>query len=642
MEVDDLELCPRFTARVITGIRLAPSPGWLARRLTLAGMRPINNVVDASNYVMLELGQPTHPYDLDRLAGHGLVIRRARPGETLVTLDGVERSMGRPGPGLGDTGQDCLICDAEGAPVAIGGVIGGASSEIDDTTSRVLLEAAYFVPMAIARTSKRLGVRTEASARFERGCDPSGIDRAAGRFCELLALTAGEAMTVAEGAIDIRGEVPAPVELTVRPSRINALLGTGFTAKGIADLLGPLGIEVDPLGSGDESPLRVTVPTYRPDIRTAPMGEADIAEEVARTHGYARIVRRMPSWPQPGSLTTYQRDRRLLKDVLCGLGCSEVWTTTFVSELDQINAGFDPPYVEVTNPLVESERYLRSSMAPGLIRAVTYNAERRQGSVRLFEVGSVFRYPEDPPLDPEDGPPADAPERLSAIFAFEGDDAWTAVAAWHTIAEALRIAEWVMGDRPHFSPASKVLHIYRSASVSSIVTRPADKDGFSEHPTELGVIGELDPYLAGQFGLLNPDGRPRRVGWLDMDIGVLLDRRRVPRRPEESRPISRFPSSDIDLAFVVKDSVPAGYVERTLRQTGGDLLESIELFDVYRGPVRGRGVAEPGIPPPVLCVGPHPHRPGDRRPPFGVHRCRGHPASGPAPLSFGRRCLSGS
>jgi phenylalanyl-tRNA synthetase beta chain len=583
VEVDDLELCPRFTARVITGVRLAPSPDWLARRLTLAGMRPINNVVDASNYVMLELGQPTHPYDLDRLAGNGLVVRRARPGETLVTLDGVERTMGRPGPGLGDTGQDCLICDAEGAPVGIGGVMGGASSEIDDTTSRVLLEAAYFAPMAIARTSKRLGLRTEASARFERGCDPDGIDRAAARFCELLELTAGDSMAVADGTIDLRGVVPVPVELTVRPTRINELLGTEFTAEAIADLLTPLGIEAGPSAPGVGSPLRVTVPTYRPDIRPAPMGEADIAEEVARIHGYARIVRRTPSWPQPGRLTPYQRDRRLLKEVLCGLGCSEAWTATFVSELDQVNAGFDPPFIEVTNPLVESERALRSSMAPGLIRAVVYNAERRQGSVRLFEVGSVFHYPDQPPVDPE-GPPADIPERLSAILASEGDDAWTAVAAWRTIADALGIADWVMEDRPHASPAARVLHDYRAASVSSIVTRPPDQHGVTEHLTALGVVGELDPYLVGRFGLLGPDGRPRRIGWLDLDLGVLLDRRAVPRRPEESRPVSRFPSSDIDLAFVVEDSVPAGTVERTLRRAGGELLESVELFDVYRGP----------------------------------------------------------
>ncbi len=592
VEVDDLELCPRFTARVITGVRVAPSPDWVARRLTLAGMRPINNVVDASNYVMLELGQPTHPYDLDRLAGHGLIIRRARPGETLVTLDGVERTLGRPGPGLGDTGQDCVICNAEGAPVGIGGVMGGGSSEIVNSTSRVLLEAAYFMPMAIARTSKRLGLRTEASARFERGCDPAGIDRAAERFCDLLALTAGETMTVAEGSIDIRGDVPGPVELGVTPRRINALLGTTLTSTQIAGLLAPLGIVAEPVEPvepgivaelGESVPLRVTVPTYRPDIRPAPMGEADIAEEVARIYGYSRIERRTPSWPQPGGLTLYQQDRRRLKDIMCGLGCSEAWTTSFVSEFDQINAGFDPPYVEVTNPLVESERFLRSSMAPGLIRAVIYNTERREGKVRLFEVGSVFIYPEHPPVDPELGPPAAEPERLSAIFAFEGDDAWTAVAAWRTIAEALGIADWVMRDRSHESPASRVLHPYRSASVSSIVTRPAEEAEGVEHPTDLGVIGELDPYTVSQFGLVNLDGRPRRVGWLDLDIGVLLDRTRVPRRSEEAHLPSRFPSSDVDLAFVVEESVPAGMVERTLRHSGGELLESVELFDVYRG-----------------------------------------------------------
>jgi phenylalanyl-tRNA synthetase beta chain len=328
----------------------------------------------------------------------------------------------------------------------------------------------------------------------------------------------------------------------------------------------------------------VTVPTYRPDIRPDPMGEADIAEEVARTYGYERIVRRTPSWPQPGRLTDYQRDRRRLKLALCGVGCSEAWTNTFVSESDQVQSGFEAPYIEVTNPLVEAERFLRSSMAPGLVRAVLYNAERRQGSVRLFEVGSVFYYPEDPPVDPEDGPPADSSERLSAIFAGVGDDAWTAVAAWRTIAEVLGIADWVMGDRPHLGRAAQVLHPYRSAALSSIVTTPPDEYGFTEVDTELGVVGELAPSVVGELGLLNPDGRPRRLGWLDLDIGALLDRQRVPRRPDEPLPISRFPSSDIDLAFVVPDAVPAGSVERGLRRTGGELLESVELFDVYRGP----------------------------------------------------------
>jgi phenylalanyl-tRNA synthetase beta chain len=583
VRVDDLELCPRFTATVLTGVEVAPSPTWLSRRLTLAGMRPINNVVDASNYVMLELGQPTHPYDLDRLGGHGLVIRRARPGETVTTLDGVERTLGRPRPGLGDTGQDCLICDAEGTAVAIGGVMGGASSEIDDGTSRVLLEAAYFVPMAIARTSKRLALRTEASARFERGCDPAGIDRAAGRFCELLALSAGDAMSLAVGVIDVRGDVPAPLSLTVRPARVNAVLGTEFTSSQIAEMLAPLGISAEPRDGAGDLPLVVTVPTYRPDIRPAPMGEADIAEEVARTYGYARLARRTPSWPQPGRLTIYQRDRRLLKEVLCGLGASEAWTSTFVSEFDQVHAGFDAPYIEVTNPLVEAERFLRSSMAPGLLRAVIYNTDRRQGDVRLFEVGTVFRFPRADAGDPDGGPSAEAPERLSAVFAAKGDDAWTAVAAWRTIVEALGIADWAMDDCPSSSRDAAVLHPFRRASLSSIVTGPAGESGDTGQSTEVGVIGELDPTTVGEYGLLDPDGRPRPVGWLDLDIGTLLNRDLVPRRPEEARPISRFPSSDIDLAFVVDDSVSAGGVERTLRRSGGELLESVELFDVYRG-----------------------------------------------------------
>ena len=577
--LEDTELCPRFTARVIVGVAVGPSPRWLARRLTLAGMRPINNVVDASNYVMLELGQPTHPYDLDRLDGHGLVIRRATPGESLTTLDGVERVLGRPGPGLGDTGQDCLICDAQGAPVAIGGVMGGASSEIDNTTTRVLLEAAYFVPMAIARTSKRLTLRTEASARFERGCDPNGIDRAARRFCELLTLTGGPSLEVASGVIDVAGEVPTAVQLTVRTSSINGLLGTTLDRPAVIGLLEPLGIGAEPVAGQDPESILVTVPTFRPDIRPAPLGEADIAEEVARTYGYSRIARRQPAWPQPGRLTRIQRDRRILGEVLAGVGCSEAWTATFVSESDQLLAGIDAPSIEVANPLVDAERFLRSSMAPGLVRAAVYNAERRNPYVRLFERGSVFLAHRLPPVGEEAVPPTETVERLCALFAGDGDDAWTAVAAWRTVADALGIGDWVMGEVSPTGPAAGAVHPYRSASLWSVATSP---DG-SEVRTPLGLVGELSPSVVSGFGLVGSDGRPRRVGWLDLDVDRLLDRNRVPRRPDAAREISRFPSSDVDLAFVVSDGVPAGVLDRTLRRAGGDLLESLELFDVYRG-----------------------------------------------------------
>ena len=293
----------------------------------------------------------------------------------------------------------------------------------------------------------------------------------------------------------------------------------------------------------------------------------------------------MPAWPQPGRLTLYQRDRRRLKEVLCGLGASEAWTTTFVSDFDQTMSGVDPPYIEVTNPLVESERYLRTSMVPGLVRAVIYNAERRQGDIRLFEVGTVFHYPESPPVDPEDGPPADMPERLCAVFCAEGDDAWTAMAAWHAIAEELRIADWDMTGVSGTSGA--VMHAYRSAALVSLEAKPPDELGLATKSTQVGVVGELDPFIVGSLGLLGRDGRARRVGWLDLDIGTLLDRQRVPRTPEVVRPISRFPSSDIDLAFAVDDGVSAITVERVLRRAGGKELESVELFDVFRGEVVG-------------------------------------------------------
>lgn len=592
LRVEALDLCPRFTVRVLTGVEVAPSPPWLSRRLTLAGMRPINNVVDASNYVMLETGQPTHPYDLDQLPGQGLVVRAAATGETVTTLDGVARTLGVAGPGLDDPGRDCLICDADGEPVGIGGVMGGASSEIAATTRRVLLESAYFDPMTIARTSKRLGLRTEASARFERGCDPAAVGLAGERFCELVALSGGPSLVRAPGVLEARGEVPAPFDLEVRPSRISGLLGAPFTSEEIVALLAPLGIAAE-TGGPDDDRVRVTVPTHRSDIRAAPMGEADIAEEVARMFGYSRIVRRTPSWPQPGRLTDYQRDRRRLRDILCGVGATEAWTSTFVTERDQVASGFDPPFIEVTNPLVESERFLRSSMAPGLVRAVVYNSERRRPAVRFFEIGSVFALPGGPEPEGSDagysaaqnaGHNAEISERLSALFAMDGDDAWTAVAAWRTIADALRLDHWSMDEPGGAGRAARALHPFRSAALVGRHPAGSDRSAHPEPGLGLGVVGELAPRLVEQLGLLQPDGRPRRVGWLDVDLGVLLDRERVPRRPDEARPVTRFPSSDVDLAFVVDEVVPAGAVARTLQETAADLLESVELFDVYRGP----------------------------------------------------------
>ncbi|MEA2826295.1 MAG: phenylalanyl-tRNA synthetase beta chain, partial [Actinomycetota bacterium] len=295
--VEATDLSARFTGTVIRGITVGPSPRWLAGRLTMAGMRPISNVVDVSNYVMLELGQPNHAYDLDRLAGGGLLVRRGRPGETLVTLDEVERHVGP---------DDCLICDAEGTPVGVGGIMGGASSEISDATTTVLLESAWFRPEAIARTSKRLALRSEASVRFERGVDPGIAHRAAARFVELLTgMAAGE---VVGGIVDVTDpeHLPGPITVSVRTSRVNSILGTDLTSDQVRAYLEPIGFQTG--GDSEDGTLAVTIPTWRPDSER----EIDVIEEVARHHGYSRIPRTRPPVATVGLLNPYQRDRRLV------------------------------------------------------------------------------------------------------------------------------------------------------------------------------------------------------------------------------------------------------------------------------------------------------------------------------------------
>ncbi|MHB8594172.1 MAG: phenylalanine--tRNA ligase subunit beta, partial [Acidimicrobiales bacterium] len=434
VEVVDDDLCPRFTARVLRGVAVGPSPRWLVRRLTLAGMRSINNVVDASNYVMLELGQPTHLYDLDRVAGGGLRVRAARRGESVITLDGTEHHMGERALSIDDDRRDCLICDAEDTPVGIAGIMGGASSEITAATTRVLVEVAYFTPMAIARTAKRLSLRTEASARFERGCDPWGIDRAAARLSQVLSDGAGGVFEAAAGAIDVCGPVPGPGKVTVRTARVNAVLGTDLDAVAVAGYLEPIGFQCETA----PGVLQVTVPTFRPDTAR----EIDVIEEVARHYGYSRIPRRKPAAPQVGALTSYQRQRRLVREVVAGLGAHEAWTTSLLAPGDHALAGMHGG-VEVANPLTPDESVLRQGLLPGLLRAIAFNADRRQGEIRLFEIGRVF-----PPPDPARLGRAlartgdwviDERELLALALAGPGDDALTAAAAWSVLRDALSL-----------------------------------------------------------------------------------------------------------------------------------------------------------------------------------------------------------
>jgi phenylalanyl-tRNA synthetase beta chain len=543
IEVLDGDLCPRFTATVLSNITVGPSPKWLARRLALAGMRPINNVVDVSNYVMLELGQPNHAYDLDRLPGRGLIIRRATEGEPLVTLDGVQRRL---------TADDCLICDAEGTPVGIAGVMGGASSEITDTTTTVLLEAAYFTPMAIARTGKRIGLHTEARSRFERGTDPDIIDLAIDRFTALL--VAGgppgphRGITVDVTSID---HLPTSTKVRVRTARVNDILATSLTDAEIAELLEPIGFTAEPV-PGEPGIQVVTIPTWRPDSER----EIDVIEEVARLYGYSNIARTLPPGVRTGGgLTAYQRQRRRIRDVLVGAGVSEAWTTTFLGPGDLERAGLPGRAVEVENPLDRSESLLRTSLLPGLLKAVRFNADRQSPDVRLFEIGHVFGSPApDAPI-----PLPDEREHLAIIVAGQGADAVLATRLWAVLADGLRL------DGVELR-AAQVAGFHPTRAAELVVPTTGEV---------LGAVGEVDPSVSAAYGLAG------RVGFMWVDAERLVA---APRRDDQAKPTSRFPASDIDLAFVVDDSVPAAAVEATVADAGRELVESVELFDIYRGP----------------------------------------------------------
>ena len=539
VDVRDPEGCPLFTVTAIMGVELGPSPLDVQRRLTLAGMRPINNVVDASNYVMLELGQPTHPYDLTLVPGGGFVVRRAAEGEQLETLDGVMRTF---------TDADLLICDGENAPIGIAGIMGGASSEIADTTQHVLLEAAYFDAMTIARTAKRLNLRTEASARFERGVDYGGVHRAIDRYCDILA--SGE---VAPGTLEIRAPHLGKREhIVVRPARVNALLGTGLAPVDIEHLLRPIGFATSIGLDGD---MEVVPPTYRPDVEL----EVDVIEEVARHHGYSRITRTLPRSPETGALSPYQRERRRVRETLAGAGLSEALTNQLLGPGDHERAGINGSFIEAANPLVREESLLRTSLLPGLLRAAAYNVARRVEDVALFEVGHVFL---------PSAPGADLPDEREYVAAVVADrNAVFARRLLDLLVDVLRLSDVRLA-----AAEAPGMHPTRTAAVLV--------DGGI-----VGHVGEVDPRAVTAWDLSG------RAAWLELDMERLAAGSRL---PAEQQPVSRFPSNDIDLAFVVPDSTPAGEVEATVREAAGDLLETASLFDVYRGeavPEGTRGLA---------------------------------------------------
>ena len=546
--VDDTARCPRYLARVST-VAMGASPHWMVRRLTLAGMRPISNVVDVTNYVLLERGQPLHAFDLDCLAGPGIVVRLAVDAERITTLDGIERTL---------TPDDLLICDANGVPQAIAGIMGGSTAEVSEATRSILLESAYFQPIGISRSSKRLGLRSESSARFERGTDPNGVGAAANRAMELLEQVVNA--DVLDGAVDVYPSVVEPEQITVRTERVNALLGTALDDAAVVSALEPLGIEI----TATNGALSATVPTRRPDLER----EIDLVEEVARRVGLNEIPRTLPSTTgQTGGLTVRQRERRLVADTLVGMGCAEAVTVPLLApaELERFSLALDDA-VEVANPLRAEESILRPMILPGLIAAVARNAGHGIDDVMLFELGKVFRVPIGDDTLPDER------EHVAATLAgqvrrapIEPDcavDVYDAIDLVRAVGDALELSELTL------VPASAAgLHPARTAAVLV--------DG-----VEAGHVGELAPGVLAAIELTRP------VVALELDLGILFDGR---RRDRAFRSPSKFPASTIDLAFVVADDVPAASIAATLRDAGGALLESVRCFDVFRSDGLGAG-----------------------------------------------------
>ena len=526
------ERCSRFTVQVLSGISITQSPDWIARRLARAGMRSINNVVDVSNLVNLELNQPNHAYDFDSVKD-GFIVRQARGGEQFTTLDAVERTL---------SAGDLLICNAQDKPVGIAGIMGGLDSEVTDATTSIAVEIAYFEPDAVRATSNRLALRTEASLRFERGVDPFGAEFALARFAELLRITC-PGLVVHAGITDVRTDsLPEQVRTTqVRLNTIKRVLGIDVTAQSLAQLITPIGFTMNT--TAINGVVEVGIPSWRNDCTS----EIDIVEEVARHYGYDNLGKIVPTSPVHGRLSDVQKRRRLLREIVVSLCVSEAMPNPFLApgELNKVGLSEDNA-LRLANPLVAEESVLRTSLLPGMLKSIAYNQSHRIRDISLFEIGHV--YPQGTEILPD--------EFESLCIMVAGADASIAMDMWSQVSAGLGIGAQLAQDQP---PAG--YHATRSAQL---------KRG----KAVLGAVGEIDPTVLANAGIVG------RVACLEVNLSVVLSE--VPK-PQSAQLVSKFPSSDFDLAFVVGNTVSAASMMKAIRQAGGNLLVDVALFDIYRG-----------------------------------------------------------
>ncbi len=538
IEVKDTELCPRYIARVVKDIKIEPSPQWMRRRLAAAGVRPINNIVDITNYVMLELGQPMHAFDLDKVAGRKIIVRRANPGESLVTLDDKNRNL---------TPDMLVIADSE-KPIAMAGVMGGANTEITDATNQIVFESALFNGASVRMTSKALGLRSESSSRFEKGLDINMALTAVDRAVQLVQeLGAG---TIVEGHIDVLNASTEKRQLKVDINKINNLLGLNLEYSEITGILNDLGLE----SSVEGELLTVLVPTFRNDIE----GAADLAEEVARIYGYDRIpMTLMESSASKGTITEEQRLLAQIKQALVGMGMYEVITYSFNSPRVYESIGWKeedkkPDVVTILNPLGEDQSIMRTTLFPQILQVMSHNYNHRLESCSIFEINPIFL--------PKSLPLTDLPDEVLTLAMGEygeNSDFYSLKGKLEKLVSLLGLA-----DRVSFQPGThSALHPGRTAEVLL--------DGEA-----IGVFGEVHPRISEGYEI----GVRAVLG--ELNLQVLLDQADTNK---QYKSLPRYPAVTRDLAFVVEKRVPAAKILDTIRKGGGSILEEVELFDIYEG-----------------------------------------------------------
>ena len=550
VEIHAPEACPRYVARVVEDLRVTSSPFWLRRLLSLVGLRPINSVVDVTNYVMWESGQPLHAFDLDRLEERRIVVRKARKGETITTLDGQERSL---------SPEDLLICDAR-RPVALAGVMGGLDSEISERTTRMLLESAFFEPRGIRRTGKRLGLSTEASYRFEREIDKEGTLRAANRACGLMLAMGGGRLR--SGALDVYPIPYRPKSIPMTVSRINRLLGTSLEKKRIVGFLTGLEMRVK---DEDGEALEIAPPSFRPDVQ---MG-MDVVEEVARLYGYEAIPTRMPA--APVSVVFDQPERRaedLARDLLVGMGFCEVVNYSFCGKELLGLLGFPTTTdlrgmpVPLQNPLTEAQGFMRTTLVGPLLDTIARNMRQRKRDLRVFEVGRVF-LPSPGKVLPEERKMLAGgmvgrryPERWNEPDA--AVDGYDLRGVLEVLLRAFGVGEF------EWKPSDQISCLHPGCSGDILI-----------NTTKIGIAGKLHPVVQEALEIAGD------VYLFEMEFAHLAPR---VDRPKKYKAYSRRPPVQRDIALVIDERITYRQVIDKIWSFADTRVTDIELFDVYHGP----------------------------------------------------------